>query len=410
MSSQMPVTLCARQPIFDRHLDVFAYELLFRQGDDNCANVSDGDAASAKVILNSFTESPYENVLEGKKGFINFTRPLLRDTPPVSGDQIVIEVLEGIDVDDSVVSDVKNLKKSGYTIALDDYVYDEGHHKLLELADIIKIDVLGKSESTIGDELRVLKDYHVDFLAEKIETKEVFEQCQQMGFSFFQGFFLSKPNVIKGKRIAGDEQGVMRFLQVLQDRKSGFGELEMAVASSPSLTFKLLSLINSSAFSFSRSIDSIKQALTLLGLAKIRTWGSMLALSELSSKPKVLCAHALIRAQMCKLLAESVSKSNELDGDSLFTAGLLSLMDAFLDMKMEAIVKSLGLSTWLAETIIERKGNMGLLLDTAILYETAEFGRINWHGLRRLGFQPDDIQNAYYESAQWAGDIMKQMH
>jgi len=407
MNSPLPATLCARQPIFDAQLNVFAYELLFRDGDSEYANVRDKDSASSQVILNVFTEHPLDHLLEGKKGFINFTRELLRQPPPVSEKQVVIEILENIEVNDEMIKDVKRLKDEGYTIALDDYIFNAHHHKLLELADIIKIDVLSQSYASVSRELKALEKYNVTFLAEKIETQKDYIQCKLLGFTLFQGYFLSKPNNVKGKKTNGDQAALIRFLKVLQDSSAEFDEINAVISSSPIFTYKLLRLINSAAFTFDEPINSIQKALTLLGLEKVRAWGSLLAMTEMSSKPKSLSIDALIRAKMCKSLAETSSLS-DVHEDSLFMAGLLSSMDAFLDLPMEEIITLLGLPAWLENTLIERKGNTGLILNTAVFFERAELDSVDWNKLHQIGLQAEDIQSSYQYSICWAADLTDQ--
>jgi len=408
MESQSPAILCARQPIFNAQLDVFAYELLFRDSDTGCADIHADDNATSHVILNAFTGHPIENLLEGKKGFVNFTRGLLRASPPISAEKVVIEILESVDVDDEMIMDVKRLKDEGYTIVLDDYVFSEHHHELLELADIIKIDVLSQSYENVKCELEVLEKYNVSFLAEKIEAKEDFIQCKELGFTLFQGYFLSKPNNVKGKTVNGDQASLMRFLRILQNQDAEFNDIEAVISINPILTYKLLRLINSAAFALEGTITSIQKALTILGLEKVRTWGSMLAMTEMSSKPEVLCVNTLIRAQMCRSLAGALSVA-EAPVESLFMVGLLSTMDAFLDLPMEEVVSSLGLPVWIEEALIERKGRMGLILNTAVFYEEAEFDSIDWDGLRQIGLPDQDVQLIYQESILWAADIMDQL-
>jgi len=407
MELQPPAILCARQPIFNDQLDVFAYELLFRDSDTEYANVYAEDNASSQVILNAFTEHPFENLLEGKKGFVNFTRDLLRTSPPISAEKVVIEILEHVVVDDEMIKDVKRLKDEGYTIALDDYVFSGHHHELLELADIIKIDVLSQSYASVSRELEALEKYNVSFLAEKIETKKDFIQCKELGFTLFQGYFLSKPNNVKGKIINGDQAALMRFLKILQDQNAEFNDIEAVISISPILTYKLLRLINSAAFAFEGTITSIQKALTILGLEKVRTWGSMLAMTEMPSKPEILCVNTLIRAKMCGSLASALSETDT-PVESLFMVGLLSTMDAFLDLPMEEVVSSLGLPALIEEILIERKGSMGLILNTAVFYEEAEFDSIDWNGLRQIGLQDKEVQLIYQDSILWAADIIDQ--
>lgn len=407
MKPQREVTLYARQPIFDVALNVFAYELLFRKFDDEYADIQDGDEATANVLFNAYLEFPFDDLLEKRKGFVNFTRNLLRTIPPICKSQIVIEILEDIEIDDELIVDVKRLKDAGYTIALDDYVYNEKHNKLLDLADIIKIDVLAQDSSSIINNVKQLKKYNSELLAEKVETKVEFEKYKDLGFSLFQGYFFAKPEIVKGRKIGSSQRSSMRLLQILQDSNSGFGEIEKAITTDQCVTYKLLRLINSSAFNFVNNIDSIHKSITLLGLDKIRVWGSLLALSEMPGKPKMLAVNALIRAQMCKLLAEKFAIS-EMRGDGLFTVGLLSTMDAFLDLPMKKVLETLNLQQWLNDVLIRRSGNMGLILDTSIYFERAEFDSVEWDRLIEFNVDKEDVQTTYHDSVMWSSEIMEE--
>ncbi len=407
MNASLPETLCSRQPIFDKNLDVYAYELLFEPSDDKKSESSDSDrdTQTIQVILNAFIESPQYNLLDGKKAFINFTRKLLRNAPPVCENKVVIKVSENFDINESMVKDIQALKKSGYTIVLNGFISPKIQNDLFELVDMVKIDVACQYMDNVRQQIMQLKKYDLLFLADKIETKEVFVQCHDLGFNYFQGHFLSKPDLVKGKKIDGDQQASLRLINVLQDQNSGFDEIEMVIASSSVLTYKLLRLINSSAFSFPGSISSLNLALTLLGLEKVRTWGTILAFSDSRSKPQALCFNALIRGQMCRYISESLELTDR-RSDDLFTLGILSLMDAFLDLPMQSIIDNLNLSEWLANALLRREGNMGLILDTAISYEMADFDSVDWSRLKSINLSKNAVQQAYQNSIVWTSEIM----
>lgn len=407
MNAQLPVTLCARQPIFDSNLDVFAYELLFREGNDEHADIVNGDIATSQVLLNAFTERPFENLLEGKKGFIKFPKKLLSAPPPVCESQIVVEILEDIDVTASLIDNLKQLKAAGFKIAFNRKVQDEEYPELLRLVDIIKLDVSPDNSEILRQEIDTLTKYHCAFLAKKIEDLAELRACQKLGFSLFQGFFLSKPNTLKGKTVRPDQRAVMRLLRVLQGSEAGFKEIEAVIATSSELTYKLLQLINSAAFGFDHPVTSIHTALTLMGLEKIRSWGSLLALANNSDKPKVLCTNALIRGEMCRRLINA-SPTTDLNGNNLFTVGLLSTMDLFLDLPMQEITQILKLPGWLAGALLERNGDIGIILNTAIAYESADFEGVYWDGLHDMGLESMDVQHAYHDSIIWTSKVMDQ--
>lgn len=401
-------TLFARQSIYDGSMNVVAYELLFRSGTEQQANFSDGNAATSSVILNAFTELPGRDILEGKPTFINFCHTLLDAPLLIDRQQLVVEILEGVIPDNKTLESIRHLKSEGYAVALDDYVYKESDHQLLELVDIIKVDVLALGMDETSKQVQQLDKYDLTLLAEKVENHDIFEQCKNLGFALYQGHFLSKPRSIRGTRVDADQQNVLRLLSVLQKEEVEFPEIEELISTHAVLSYKVLRLINSAAFGMPQKIDSIQQAITLLGLDKIRNWASLLALSSLPSKPKALCLNTLIRSHMAQTLAKNTNNC-KLGSEGMFTAGMISTMDAFLDQPLKKVVASLNLSNDLSEVILYHSGLAGLILKTAIYFEKAEFSQVDWQQLQQEGLDSEQVFEAYVDSIRWAADTVKEL-
>jgi EAL and modified HD-GYP domain-containing signal transduction protein len=398
--------LLARQAIYDTRLRVHAYELLFRSHGQDTAIFADGDQATSAVLLNAFTSLPVADILEGKPAFVNFTRNLLDTPPPIDASRLVVEVLENIAIDADTIEAIRRLKQTGYTIALDDYVYAEGHHELIKLADLIKIDVLQYDDAQLRNLVTKLSSYSVTLLAEKVETLEMFEHCKQLGFKLFQGFFLSRPQLVKGRALKSDQRAVLQLLATLRAPDVDFRQIEKTIQTDSVLVFKLLRLVNSALFHQQREITSIRQALVLLGLEKIRSWGQLLALSNMENKPAALFTNAMVRARLGQLLAEQ-TRGKQLQGDSQFTIGLLSTLDVFLGMELEQVLNSIAMSADIKEAILERTGNSGFLLSVAIAYEHADFNAIDWQRLTTLGISADQARDAYLSSLRWADENLQ---
>lgn len=406
MNAIIPTTLYSRQPILDKDLEVFAYEIKYRS-DDKCPTIYNAERMSAETILNAYTELPIENLLEGKRGFLYLSSQIFKMPPPVSSDQLIIGISNNTDIDNDLINIVKQLKENGFLISLTNSFSGENQHELFKLADIIKLDVSDQSPQELRRKIYPLSNYKTQLLAENIETKEQYLQCQKLDFSLFQGRFISTPYVVRGKKLGVDQKAVLNLLCVLQDPNTEFEEIESVIATSSVLTYKLLRLSNSPSLSLQVHVDSVHKALVILGMDKVRTWGSLLALTLMPSKPKILCSNALIRGRMCRLLAE-LFLVDEVRGDSLFTAGLLSTIDLFLDLPMKTLINSLRLPPWLKDTLLEHKGNMGLILHTAVCYEKGYFHDVDWNRLREFGVNRDAVQSAYHDSILWAADLMEQ--
>lgn len=401
------IPLLARQPIFNGKMQVVAYELLCRNSDLKFIATTDGDAASSQVLLNAFTELSIEEVVGTHKAFVNFTRALLHSPPPFNRQKLVIEVLEGQQVDASMLHALKQLREQGYTIALDDFELSDETADLVAYADIIKLDVLALSSEKLKQHIDYLKPFGVTLIAEKVETYEMFEHCKMLGFDLFQGYFLAKPRVISGRKISENKQSVLQLLSALHDPNAPIDKIERMIARDTLLSFKLLRLVNSAAFGLSRDVESLRQAIMLLGLNKLRNWVNLLALSNLSGKPHELSITALTRARMCEIISAQMNQPAR--PDAYFTVGLLSTLDAFLDAPLEDLLKNLSLSEALNQAMLTHAGPEGLVLQIVQSHEQGQWEKIDWEYLASLGITPDKLAEIYMEALRWVAETMNSL-
>lgn len=392
-----------RHAIYNRELDVIAYELLFRGSEAaERAEFKDADEATSQVILNTFTEIGLDKIVEDKMAFINLTRSfVLGDySLPLSKAGLGLEILENITIDQPVIEAVQRLSSQGYTIVLDDFVYHESLRPLVELADIIKIDVQTLPDSEVQRHVEILRKHTVKLLAEKVETHEVFEFCNRLGFDYFQGFFFCQPHIIKGQRIPPNRLVTLRLLAKLQDPVTSIRELETLISQDVSMSYKLLRSLNSAFYSLPRKIESIHQALVMLGNQWLKTWASLLLLSSIHDKPQELMQMAMVRAKMCELLATAKRLSPK---ETFFTAGLFSVLDALMDQPMEDVLNALPLSQEINDALLRREGNLGAVLQCVMDYE-----RGNWDAVLHIGLQQGEITQAYLEAITWANQVSKE--
>lgn len=398
------IPLLARQPIFDGDLKVVAYELLCRNSDLKFIATTDGDAASSQVLLNAFTELSIDDVVGDLRAFVNFTRTLLNSPPPFSRQKLVIEVLEGQQVDAAMLLSLKQLRDQGYTIALDDFELSSETEGLVPYADIIKLDVLALSSEQLLTHVEQLKALGITLIAEKVETYEMFEKCKTLGFDLFQGYFLAKPRVISGRKISENKQSVLQLLSALHDANAPIDKIERMIARDTLLSFKLLRLVNSAAFGLSRKVESLRQAIMLLGLNKLRNWVNLLALSNLSGKPHELSITALTRARMCEMIATKINQRSR--PDSYFTVGLLSTLDAFLDAPLEELLRNLSLSEQLNQAMLKHAGPEGMVLAIVQMHEQGRWQDIDWDHLDAMGINPEILAEIYIDALRWVAETM----
>lgn len=389
----------ARQPIFDAELNVQAYELLFRDEDVSVANISDGNMASSQVMINAFLEIGIDSISDNRISFINLTRDfIVGQLPlPVSPNAVVIEILEDIVVDEELLAALRVFSAQGFSLALDDYTFTDDKKPLFDIVDIVKVDIMDCDRETLEQDVRSLQKHNVKLLAEKVETKEDFELCKALDFDYFQGYFISRPEIIKGQALKPSRIALLEILTMLEDPNCNVTMIEKLISQDLTLSYKILRIINSSFFGFRRKIDSVKQAVVSLGLRQIRDWFVILALTSIDDKPRELITLILVRARMMQSLAEKLS----LNPDPCFTAGLFSSIDAIMDQPMNDILKELPLSSEIVNALIRNEGEVGELLLVVLNYEKG-----NWSEVVDCGIPADDLSSAYLEAVDWAKALM----
>ncbi len=403
MSSNTP--LFARQPIFDTHKDVVAYELLFRHSDENYSDFVDGDQASSHVLLNAFGHHNIESIIGGHCAYINFTKNLLINPPPIPQEKIVIEVLEDIKADEQVLLGLHNLRKQGFTIALDDFFINRDTQKMLRYANIVKIDVLTSSEKKIKKYINHLKPLNLTLLAEKIEDYDMLERCLDWGFDLFQGYFLCKPEIIRGTNISANATAVLRLISLINDESASHDDIVDAVSSDAGLSFKIIKLVNSPAIGLSQSIESLSQAIAMLGLDKIKNWANYILMANQGNKPKELSIISLCRAKFCEHLG--MQFADKKFGQKCFTVGLLSNLDSFLDSTMSNILSELNLASAIKLALTDYAGEEGEILELAINYERGHWKAIDWQKLNKQKIDSELINGWYLESLSWANTLIQ---
>lgn len=393
----------ARQPIYDRSHQLFGYELLYRAGDTDVAKFDDGSLASSQVILNSFMDIGFDGLVGSSYAFINITEDFIlnESLTPMFENQTVLEVLEDIEPSAKVVAGVKRLKEKGYKIALDDFQYSPDYDELLSLVDFVKFDVIELSKESIIKELQHVKKFDLKTIAEKVETPEMYTFCESLSFDFFQGFHFCKPQLVKHKHIPSNKLVVLNLLKELSKPDFDFHEIEKALAQDARLTYKLLRYVNSAAFAKRKEIDSIREALVLVGGDTIKKWATLILMMQLSEgKPQSLLITALVRAKMCELLENSLGDSS----GQLFTVGLLSLLDALMGKPLIDLLDDLALSTPIKLALLDYEGNAGEVLLNVILYEKGQ-----WSELVKCGVDAKGYFSCYMDAVKWADSTINEI-
>lgn len=397
--SQLVDIYVGRQPIFDTSMRVFAYELLFRSGSEqNHAVILGGDTASAQVMMNVFGDLGLHEVVGEHKAFINFTEGLLlrENRPFFPRKQVVIEVLEDVKVTPKLISSLKALREAGFTIALDDYVFNPALTELEAYADIIKVDILAVGPKRLIEHVDKLKEKGIRLLAEKVETREQFEFCKRIGFDYFQGYFFAKPKIIKGQRLPTNKLTVLELLSSVYDPNIDMHVLSKIISKDVALSQKLMKFA-SSLGNGRFELTSIHDAVMRFGMERLKSWSSMLVLSGVDDKPVELFITSLVRAKFCELVG---AKVGDMSKDTYFTVGLFSTLDAVMDVSLEDLLVQMKFDQRISKALLEQHGSLGVCLKAVMSIEKGEVGFELPKGLSAT-----EVTKFYLEAMQFAESI-----
>ena len=393
-----------RQPIFNSNLKVVGYELLFRSGNVGVFDGSDGNTATSKLINNALMEIGLNEVVGEVPAYINFTKDLIINgvAELLPEDRVVLEILETVNVDQELIDSIKALVAAGYIIALDDFTFSDEWKPLIELAHIIKIDVMMHSIEDVRKQIGHLKGCQAKLLAEKVETQVEYNQLKDEGFDYFQGYFFSKPTVLSAQELSSDNVSLLRLLAELQNSDLEIKDIENLISQNISLSYKLFRYINSAAFAVKTEITSIKQIVVYFGIQRLKDWVSLMALSGNKDKPTELIHTGLVRAKMCELIAEEI---DEVDKDSYFVVGLFSILDALLDQSLDIILRQLPLDETINLALPKSEGNRGQALSCSLSCEKCDWDEIKFPEINLAR-----LSDMYQEAISWSRQTLSEIN
>jgi c-di-GMP phosphodiesterase len=376
---------------------VMAFELLYRHSPTApIARIQDPRQATLDVISGAALEIGLDRLAAGLPVHINFPRALLVDVPdlPLPPSQIVIEVLEDVRADPDVLEGLRKLRARGHRIALDDYAPGVSDERLLDFADIVKLEITQYSPEQLAARVRSLKARGMKLIAENVETPEQFEQCLALGFDGFQGYFLQHPQTFRAKRVPSSRLGTLRLVASLQSEQYSIDEVEQLLSQNVSMSYHVLRCINSSYYNLPRKIDSIRQAIVILGVQQLRQLCSLLCLQGFDDRPPSLFISAMTRARMCEQLGRLGGAQ---DAGPYFITGLFSLLNALVGMPTQKIVEELPLTAAISKALVAGEGDLGKALQCTRAYERAAWDHVVYGNLT-----PALIRAAYVDALFWA--------
>lgn len=400
-ASAQALRYVARQPIFDRREQVFGYELLFRDGLENAFH-GDADQASRATLDRSLLMG-LDVLCDGRRAFVNCTRDTLLQglvtlLPPTVA---VVEILESVPADAEVLAACRRLKEAGYKLALDDYVPDHRRDAFTEIADIIKVEMQLTTPQQRAELMKRFGPWRCRMLAEKVETRAEFLHARDLGFCYFQGFFFRRPEIVSTRDVPANRLNYLRMLQEVSRRELDLPAIEALVKAEAAVCYRLLRYLNSTAFGFRSEIHSVRHALTILGERDLRRWVRLVAtVGAGQDKTTDLVLAALVRGRFAELLAPSVPHGES----DLFLMGLLSLIDAMLDMPMKDVLERISLDHATKDVLLGQPSVLSPVFQLILCYEGGDWDAVG-KLTRQLGLDADVVADHYWEAQQWAREL-----
>lgn len=398
----------ARQPILMSDQSVWGYELLFRKNSEaTSAEISDSYKATLRVAA-ALCAAPGEKLPDNVKLVVNFSHKAIMDKIPYSlpAGKTVVQLPETTPPTPNLIKALQELTKDGYYIAIDDFEARPQGEFLIAYADAIIVDILSADEKKLQRICDLCKENDTKLIAKRVENMDQYHLAQKLGFNFFQGFYFKRPENVRGRKLRSGEIVKLKILKLIEDPSPDFEALAEALQNDVSISFRLLTLLNSPTFGFSQKITSIKQALVLAGWKMLRNWLRVILLTDLTpeGKSRMLPQLATQRAKFLQLVAKRAGKG--LPVDSMFLLGLFSLLEAMFDMSMKELTSYLPLEDEINAALRGEDNIYTRYLELTSFFETGDWVNLQIV-LDELGLDPVQISKSYYESTRWANSFFQ---
>ena len=399
-SSEQEV-MVARQPIYNSSMGVFGYELLFRSA-GGVNKALKPTEATAQVIASTILEFGLEKFVHNRNVVINVTPAFIEVISEIQlpAEKVILDIPDNLIAGEKLVATLEQLRSKGYRLSIGGLSNLKDQH-LLPLANIFRIDVQQVNVNQLDTLIKLLRRFdNLALQALKIETMEEYRSYRDKGFEYLQGFFLGRPRVYVSRDLSASKLAILQLLTMVNNLDTPIEELEQQITRDVSLSYKLIKLVNAPFFGVAREVDSIKQAIVLLGRDEIRKWVSLLALGGMNDEPAAVMEIGVFRAKMCELLAERAG----LPKDSYFTVGMFSALDILMRQPIKNILSKLPLSEAVKGAILERRGTMGKALACALAIENAQWSQIEFANL-----EYKDLSEVYCQAVQWTDNMIGQL-
>jgi EAL and modified HD-GYP domain-containing signal transduction protein len=400
-----------RQPILDRNQTLFGYELLFRNEPVGPALVVNELSATAAVIAHA-SQLGMERTIGDALGFVNVDADVLMTDifSFLPRERVVLEIADTLPLTPELLARIQELGGLGFQFALHGAAEGEHTEALLPLVQYVKMDVHHTPLSTLMRQAPRFQQLRKKLVAEKVESREEFKNALDLGFDYFQGYYFSKPVIMSGKKLSPSQLAVMELMTLVTSDADN-PEIERAIKRDVSLALNLLRLVNTPAVGARQRIDSLSQALNLLGRRQLQRWLQIMLYAEPSKRGHSmtpLLMLATTRGRLLELLATKLRPSERHAADVAFTVGIMSLMDTLFGMPMHEILGQIPVIDTVAAALLDRTGFYGELLKLAeSLERIEELDHQIVPTLRELAMTSDELVELELAAFEWSDNVVR---
>jgi EAL and modified HD-GYP domain-containing signal transduction protein len=400
-----------RQPVLDRNQALYGYELLFRSARQGEADET-GLSATAAVIAHA-AQLGLARAIGDANCFLNVdTEVLVSDIFAfLPRERTVLELVSSVVPDDALLARMRELAGHGFRFALDGIEGDSLRlQRLLPLVDFVKLDLRNVPPAQLPNLVRRLHGMEKTVVAEKVETRDTYQAAMNLGFDYFQGFYFARPSVLGGRKLSPSQLAVIDLMNLVTSDADN-ADIERAVKRDVTLALNLLRLVNTPAVGAVQRLDSINQALLVLGRRQLQRWLQIMLYAEPATRghnQTPLLMLATTRGRLMELLAQRLRPGQRAVADIAFTVGIMSLMDVLFGIPMADIVEQIPVSEEIANALLRRSGFFGELLKLAECIEQPdrqEEGALP--ALRGLAMSGDDMLELEMSAFQWSDNVVR---
>jgi EAL and modified HD-GYP domain-containing signal transduction protein len=393
----------ARQPILDKEQDLFAYELLFRDGPNS--TFPEHEPKKSELINERFNTLGIDEISGNQRAFINFLPDTVINRFPkeLSPENMVIELTQNPAMNTGLMDACEFLKKAGYTIALNDNRLESAVLSPYPYIDIVKVNINKVSEQILEKHVPLLAESGIQLVAEQVATLDQFAMCRELGFDYFQGYFFTQPDTKSAKTLPSSKLTLLELMSESANAQFDIEKVASIIERDAALSYLLLRFINNPMINKREKINSLRHALNYLGEVEVKKFIALLSLASLNdTKPVELLQVSLIRAKFCELFEQH--KNGKSKSMSAFIVGLFSLLDAILDGDMATILEKLPISEKIKRPLLGIDGDFSQYLETARAFESGLWGKIVTQS-EKLDISQKELHGIFNDSIRWSNEM-----